>query len=97
VIDDSYGDGSTICFVGLQISSIDPNGSVNKLQVANQSAWITDPRWRVTAAANRNGPAASVLTRDCLTFWNSDVNTAAEMHHGPWNLTLDLSGAYPGA
>ena len=67
------GEGSTICFVGFQIGG----------------KWVTDPSWAVSAAYHPNGPPASVLARDCSSFWNSDAGprptTAA-----PLFLTIDL-------
>ena len=35
-----------------------------------------------------NGPVQSILSRDCLTFWNADVGGA-----GPWNLSIDVGAA----
>ena len=67
------GEGSTLCFVGFRIGG----------------KWVTDPSWSVSAAYHPNGPPASVLTRDCASFWNSAAGprptTAA-----PLFLTIDL-------
>jgi hypothetical protein len=64
--------GPTICYIGLQIGS----------------QWLTSPSWKLTAQAHPNGPVDSLLTRDCSTFWNSDIGKGA-----PWNLTIDLGQA----